>query len=58
MNRFEDTFNTQVMASPEGAAATHANTKTNQNQSHREQDPAIDISKGLTEIESMIKINH
>ena len=60
MNRFEDTFNTQIMASPEGAAATSLHMeKPMEGQSPKLQNPAIDIAKGnkSPKTEQTLKMN-
>ena len=60
MNRFEDTFNTQIMASPEGATAISLPMeKPLEGQSPKIQNPVIDIAKGVKspKTEQMLKMN-
>ena len=59
MNRFEDTFNTQIMASPDGNTSTLTNAKPQESQSPSLQNPNIDISKGVKspKTEAMLKMS-
>ena len=59
MNRFEDTFNTQIMASPDGNASTLTNAKPQESQSPSLQNPNIDIAKGVKspKTDAMLKMS-
>ena len=59
MNRFEDTFITQIMASPDPNASTLAQAKPSESESPSLQKPNIDIAKGVKSLktEAILKNN-